>query len=72
MLFLPWIVFSQSNFEKGETLFNQKKYDEANVYFEAYLKVKPNDSKTIEYLGDIAGYYKKWDEVRDEAIAYRL
>ncbi len=62
LLFLPWIVFSQSNFEKGETLFNQKKYDEANVYFEAYLKVKPNDSKTIEYLGDIAGYYKKWDE----------
>ena len=38
VLFLPLIVFSQSNFEKGEKLFNQKKYEEANVYFEAYLK----------------------------------
>ncbi|WP_130734216.1 M48 family metallopeptidase [Flavobacterium sp. J27] len=62
LFFLPFLTFSQSNFEKGESLFHQKKYDEANVYFEAHLKAKPSDYKTIEYLGDIAGYHKKWDE----------
>lgn len=62
LFFLPFIVFSQSNFEKGEKLFNQKKYNDAKVYFEAHLKSSPNDYKAMEYIGDIAGYYKKWDE----------
>ena len=62
LFFLPIFVFSQTNFEKGEKLFNQKKYSEANVYFEDCLKSNKNDYKTIEYLGDIAGYYKNWDE----------
>lgn len=62
LFFLPIFVFSQTNFEKGEKLFNQKKYSEANVYFEDCLKSDKNDYKTIEYLGDIAGYYKNWDE----------
>lgn len=62
LFFLPFFVFSQTNFEKGEKLFNQKKYNEAKVYFEAHLKSNPNDYKAMEYVGDIAGYYKKWDE----------
>lgn len=53
---------SQTNFEKGETLFNQKKYTEATPLLENHLKSSPTDYKTIEYLGDIAGHYKKWDE----------
>ncbi|KIX21385.1 hypothetical protein SY27_06625 [Flavobacterium sp. 316] len=61
LFFLPLFVFSQNNFNKGEKLYNQKKYDEAKVYFEAHLKTNPNDYKAIEYTGDIAGYYKKWD-----------
>jgi tetratricopeptide (TPR) repeat protein len=32
------------------------------VLFENYLKSNPNNYKTIEYLGDIAGHQKKWDE----------
>ena len=31
-----------------------------------YLKSNPNDLKAIEYLGDIAGQQKKWDE----AVSY--
>lgn len=62
LFFLPIFVFSQTNFEKGEKLFNQRKYSEANVYFEDCLKSNKNDYKTIEYLGDIAGYHKNWDE----------
>lgn len=53
---------SQTDFEKGEKLYMREKYDQAKILFENSLKSNPNDSKTIEYLGDIAGYQKKWDE----------
>jgi tetratricopeptide (TPR) repeat protein len=55
-------MFSQSLFEKAEKLFKEKKYSEAKGLFESYLKSVPNHQKTIEYLGDIAGSSKKWDE----------
>lgn len=54
-------MFSQTLFEKAETLFKEKKYTEAKGLFESYLKSVPNHQKTIEYLGDIAGNSKKWD-----------
>lgn len=43
-------------------LFNDKKFNESKSLFEALLKANPNDLKALEYLGDIAGYQKKWDE----------
>lgn len=43
-------------------LFNDKKFNESKSLFEAHLKANPNDLKALEYLGDIAGYQKKWDE----------
>lgn len=43
-------------------LFNDKKFNESKSLFEAHLKANPNDLKVLEYLGDIAGYQKKWDE----------
>ncbi len=55
-------TLSETNFEKAEKLFQQEKYDQAKVLFEKCLKQSPNDYKTIEYLGDIAGHQKKWDE----------
>ncbi len=61
-VFITFSVFSQSNFEKGEKLFDQKKYKEAKTYFKNYLNEYPSDLKTTEYLGDIAGIYKEWDE----------
>ncbi|TDW47051.1 tetratricopeptide repeat protein [Flavobacterium sp. 270] len=61
-LFLPFLVWSQSNFEKGEKLFQAKKYDEAQVILEGVLKSKPSDAKTLEYLGDIAAHNKSWQE----------
>ena len=33
--------------------------------FESYLRAHPNDRKTKEYLGDIAGYTKDWDTAID-------
>ena len=64
-LFLNTITFSQTNFEKAEKLFKEKKYTEAKGLFESYLKSVPNHQKTIEYLGDIAGSSKKWDVAID-------
>jgi tetratricopeptide (TPR) repeat protein len=60
------LSFSQSNFEKGEKLFNDKKYTEAKPFLEADLKASPNHKETIEMLGDIAGFFKKWND----AITY--
>ncbi|OXA81365.1 hypothetical protein SAMN05444397_103121 [Flavobacterium aquidurense] len=59
-LFLPILIWSQSNFDKGERLFHAKKYDEAQVILEGVLKTKPSDIKTLEYLGDIAAHQKEW------------
>jgi tetratricopeptide (TPR) repeat protein len=55
------LVWSQSDFDKAQKLFEQKKYASAQPLFENCLKQKPNDFKTVEYLGDIAGHQKKWD-----------
>ena len=61
-LFLPIIVFSQSNFEKAEKLFAEKKCDQAQVIFESLYKSNPSDLRVIEYLGDIAGFEESWDK----------
>lgn len=55
-------MVAETDFDKAEKLFQQEKYEQAKVLFEKYLKQIPNDYKTIEYLGDIAGHQKKWDE----------
>jgi tetratricopeptide (TPR) repeat protein len=66
LIFLPIIMWSQSNFEKAEKFFIEEKYDQAQLAFESVLKSNPSDLKTIEYLGDIAGQNKSWDK----AIGY--
>lgn len=60
-VFISFSVFSQSTFEKAEKLYAQKKYNEAEKLFSEHLKSQPNHTKTIEYLGDIAGHQKDWD-----------
>jgi uncharacterized protein HemY len=57
----PITIWSQTNFEKGVQLFEQEKYALAAPFFESYLKQKPSDFKTFEYLGDSAAYQKQWD-----------
>jgi tetratricopeptide (TPR) repeat protein len=60
-LLFPILLCSQS-FEKGEKLFFEGKFNQAQPLFESFLKSNPNHLKTIEYLGDIAGYDKLWDK----------
>lgn len=66
LLFFTSFLWSQSSFDQGVKAYKEKKFLLAQQFFESDLKESPNDSKTIEYLGDIAGYQKKWDE----AIGY--
>lgn len=61
LLLFPMLICAQSNFEKAEKLFIQRNYTAAKPLFENILKGSPNNLKTIEYLGDIAGYAKDWD-----------
>ena len=58
----PFLLWSQSNFEKGERLFHAKKYKEAEVVFEENLKYYPNDIKTLERLADISAEEKNWEK----------
>ncbi len=62
LLFIPMAIFSQTNFEKAEKLFNQEKFAAAKPIFESIYKENPNQLKTIEYLGDIASNTKDWDK----------
>ena len=65
-VFLPVMMWGQSDFEKAEKLFKADKMDQAELIFESVLRSNPSDLKTIEYLGDIAGHDKSWDK----AIGY--
>jgi tetratricopeptide (TPR) repeat protein len=65
-LAFPLFILAQSNFDKGEKLFKEGKFEQAQPIFETFLKENSNHLKTIEYLGDIAGHNKSWDK----AIVY--
>ena len=66
LLFISFNSFAESNFEKAEKLFQQEKWDQAKMLFEDCIKQNPKDYKSIEYLGDIAGHQKRWED----AIGY--
>lgn len=61
-LSLPLIVLAQSNFDKGQQLFEEEKWEQSRVFFEKVLKLEPSNTKVLESLGDIAGHRKDWDE----------
>ncbi|MES2813081.1 MAG: tetratricopeptide repeat protein [Bacteroidota bacterium] len=67
-LFFPIAFWSQTTFEKGQKLLDQKKYLQAKPLFESILKETPNNYKVIDCLGEIAFHTQNWDE----AIKYAL
>lgn len=58
----PIVVFSQVNLEKAQQLFEEGKFEQAKPMFETLLKKNPSNIKVMEYLGDIAGRNKSWDD----------
>ena len=65
-ILFPLLIFSQSDFDRGEKLFREEKFEQAQVLLEHVLVTQPSNLKAIEYLGDIAGRNKSWDK----AIGY--
>jgi tetratricopeptide (TPR) repeat protein len=61
-LLFPLLIFSQSDFDRGEKLFREEKFEQAQVLMEHVLVTQPSNLKAIEYLGDIAGRNKSWDK----------
>ena len=59
--FITFQTFA-SDFNRAEMLFQQEKFALAKPIFEKILKEEPGNLKVIEYLGDIAGHAKNWDE----------
>jgi tetratricopeptide (TPR) repeat protein len=54
-------AISQSDIDKAEKLFLSKNFEQSKVLFQNYLKDNPNNLKALEYLGDIEGQNKTWD-----------
>ena len=61
LLLITFQLKAETDFEKGEKLYKQEKFEQAKPFFENYLKQNPTSYKSIEYLGDIAGHQQKWD-----------
>lgn len=61
MILLPLQNFA-ADFKQAEALFLQGKFALAKPIFEKILKEEPSNYKAIEYLGDIAGHAKNWNE----------
>ena len=61
-ILFPLLIFSQSDFDRGEKLFREEKFEQAQVLLEHVLVTQPSNLKAIEYLGDIAGHNKSWDK----------
>lgn len=60
-ILFPFSLMAQSTFEQAEAYFKIEQFSKAETLFKQYLKDHPSHLKTIEYLGDIAGYAKDWD-----------
>lgn len=66
LFFFPILVMAQSDFAKAEKYYQQGQFSEAKIIFENSVKENPNNVKALEYLGDIQGNLKNWDN----AIVY--
>ena len=66
VLFFPFLLFGQSNFDEVEQLISTKQFLKAEELMRHYVEENPNDLTGIELLGDAYGHQKKWDD----AITY--
>ncbi|WP_367278018.1 tetratricopeptide repeat protein, partial [Flavobacterium sp.] len=62
LILFPLLIFSQTDIDKAEKLFKERKYEQAQSIFENLLRENPSNLKSIEFLGDIAARNKSWDK----------
>ena len=55
-------MMAQSDIEKAEKLFGEKKFTAAIPNFENVLETDPNNEKILERIGDCYGQLKIWDK----------
>ncbi len=65
LFLLPTLMMGQTTFQQAEAYFKIEQFSKAKPLFLQYLKDHPNHEKTREYLGDIAGHAKDWDEAME-------
>ncbi len=63
-VWLPQILFCQSNLQLAIQLFEQADYSEAQKIFIQEQKKNPNSEVVLKYLGEIAGHNKEWQEAQ--------
>lgn len=61
LLFIPVFVFSQSSLDEVELFIQKKQYTKAEKNLIEFLEDHPNNLKAIEYLGDVYGHQKDWN-----------
>ncbi|MDA8874321.1 hypothetical protein N9H78_01465 [Winogradskyella sp.] len=66
LLFIPFLLFGQTQKEQAVLLINKKKYQSAEVLMHKYVKSNTSDKKAIELLGDAYGHQKKWDNAVEQ------
>ena len=57
-----WITDGQDFYQEGLRFYQNKQYKQAENQFSKNLNKHPGHLPTLEYLGDIAVYYKHWDQ----------
>ena len=62
LLFISFPLFAQTEFEKGEKLFLDGNYAQAKPVLESFVKSHAEHLQALEYLGDIHGHAKQWDQ----------
>jgi tetratricopeptide (TPR) repeat protein len=61
MLIIPYMVFSQSDFNHAQKLFQQGNYIQAKPILLNIISQNPNNLEALECLGDMEGQTKQWD-----------
>lgn len=61
-LIFPLLLVGQNSLEEFENLIFQKKFEEAKTGLNLFLKSDPTNKLGKEYLGDVYGHQKNWDE----------
>jgi tetratricopeptide (TPR) repeat protein len=65
-LLFPLIGFSQTAIDEVPHLFEKKQFAKVENIMEIYVSENPNDTKSIELLGDTYGHQKKWDQAIEQ------
>lgn len=57
----PLFLFGQNQLDEIPALFKQKQFDKAQQIVTNHLKNHPDNLQAIEFLGDVYGHKKQWD-----------